>query len=286
MKKIQFFMGALLMGAMMFTACEKKNEVTPIVPPADTTEVVELEEAPQLAAPGAGKVTIAIRAIDACNGLYLAGVKGAYPGTTEGTMTKVEGTETWYQITGELADFLSYGLKALLVPAAGEALTYNYEWVGDGNVEILSGEAELKDDYGTANALNVKQEADNSVIYVTAAAFKASPCVKDEPYTISVKVPEMCAAAGTQVYLIGGFATSNWSTDLPMELKDGVWVATVEAQPNTEFKVRGSEGTWDIELKRYDEEAAEWKGIDNLKLTEDKAPLFDLSAYSWSVCIE
>lgn len=283
MKKMKFFVGALAIVAMVFVSCKNEGKNPPVVDPGD--EIV-LEDAPQLNNPGEGKVTIAIRALDACNGLYLSGVKGQYPGTTEGTMTLVEGTETWYQITGAMEDFLTYNMKALLVPNEGDALTYDYEWVGEGSVVILSGEATLKDDYGTANALSVNPEADNSVVYVTVEKFKASPCIKNSEYNVSVKVPEMCEAAGTQVYIIGGFVGSTWETAIPMTLEGDVWTAKIEAQPNTEFKVRGSVADWSIELQEYNEETEKWGGIANLKLTEDTSPVFDLSECSWNVCLE
>ena len=250
---------------------------------------------PDLPAPGAGKVTIAIRAANACNGLYLAGVKGAYPGTTEGVMTKVEGD--WYQITGDVADFVGYNMKAMLVPNGGDAPTYDYEWADNAsgsNIVILEGTGvTLGNDYGTKNALNVTEDANNSVIYVTVEAFKKSPCIADIPYAVSIKVPEMCAAAGSQVYIIGGFAGSSWGTAIAMTKDGNVWKATINAQENTEFKVRASEADWTIEVQQFkirgEDTEASWGGADNLKLTDNLSPVFDLSdaaVYRWNVCAE
>ncbi len=258
------------------------DDTTGVEPPVDEP----IDDIPYLPTPGSGYVTIAIHAQDACYGLYLAGVAGAYPGTYEGLMYPVSGTEDWYQITCNLYDVVGYSLKALLLPEDGYP-TYNYEWIGDGNVEILSGnEAYLTDDYGTANALVITEYAENSVIYIAANAFKSSPCLENEVYTISVIAPELCEAVGGQVYLIGGFNASNWDTAIPMTLIDGyIWQATIEAQPNTEFKIRGNEYDWSIEVVKYDEEWGGWTGTNNLVLTYDKYPLFDLSSYSWNVCV-
>ena len=47
--------------------------------------------------------------------------------------------------------------------------------------------------------------------------------------------------------VIGGFAASNWSTDVPMTTVDGqIWKATVTFAAGDEFKFR-ADGAWDIQ---------------------------------------
>ena len=148
MKANKFMLVALFAGALAMVSCEKTPQNPPVVDDGGNTEVV-LEEAPALEAPGEGKVTIAVRAPKGtCNGLVAVGAATNEdgsddwnPGAQTKKFTKVENTDTWYQIT--LPANPGMAVKVIAITEAGVA-DWGTQWGmniegEDPNVEILEG---------------------------------------------------------------------------------------------------------------------------------------------------
>lgn len=139
---------------------------------------------------------------------------------------------------------------------------------------------EKADDWGLSWASNLVVTSGAGKYTVVAAQFVAE---EGKPqYGLAVLKTE--AATGGQEYakqdkfepashtfgVIGGFAASGWSTDVPMEKQaDGSYTAQVALAVNDEFKVR-TDGNWDtlnIGAGALDKDASEptLSGDDNIK---------------------
>ncbi len=285
MKKMQFFMCALLAGAMMFTACEKKGGNGEIVIPDNEEEVV-LEDAPSIAAPEAGKTTIAIRVpAGTCGGVVAVGDNGGELAWDPGkgvAFAKVEGTETWFAVT--LNHSADMALKAIAGTEEGK-YDWGTQWGGldnDGNAltAILDGVGEFEVENSVEHKL--KGLADASVVYIDIAAWKSAPCTpKNEAGSATFTMTAPALPEGCEVYIVGNFTEENWNwgsaESTPthkMEFADGKYTHTADVPATFEYKYfyKTADGTmsWDnsedggnramaLDLKPVDEVTA-WKG--------------------------
>ncbi len=186
MKKIQFFMCALLAGAMMFTACEKDPVVVPPPPTEDSTEV---EDMPSLTEPGAGFVTLAIAVPEGtCNGLYAVGTINSWAEKDFASFpfTKVADTETWWEV--KLPYAADMQVKVLAKPQDESLVGWSYQWaknidpedpdttITEDHVILLNDNAELTyENQGQPKLINA---VDGSVVYIQVKAWASEPCVE------------------------------------------------------------------------------------------------------------
>lgn len=290
MKDLKFFVGALLMGAMVFTGCNKKGGPNVIEPNKPDTPEIEKEEAPSLAAPGAGKITIAVRVPDGtCNGIVAVGTNGTEelswdPAGTD--FTPVEGKKSWYQVT------LTYAADMIVkVVAKAEDGTVGWEtqWgtntEAKENVTLVGADNKVTID-NSENGGEVKLvsfSADNTVIYVDVDAWKSAPCAernKAGKATFTMTAPKL--PEGAVVGIVGSSFvvegdTLTWKIEKPVEMAiaDGKWTVTVDVTDKCEYKYfyKLSDGIWSwengedgenrqmaLDLKPVDEVKA-WKGL-------------------------
>ena len=119
--------------AMTLASCSKDEPKKPVVPVDPGNQTEELEEQPSIAAPAAGKVTIAVRvpAGSICQGLVAVGSNGAelldWALASAKEFTAVSGTDTWYSIT--LTHAADMAVKVIAVPQDGLAsLDWGTQW--------------------------------------------------------------------------------------------------------------------------------------------------------------
>lgn len=260
MKANKFMLVALFAGALAMVSCEKTPQNPPVVDDGGNTEVV-LEDAPALEAPGAGKVTIAVRAPKGtCNGLVAVGAATNEdgsddwaPGDQKKKFTKVEGTDTWYQIT--LPANPGMAVKVIAVTEAGVA-DWGTQWGmnvegEDPNVEILEGSTGALDNNENGGEVKLVELAENTVVFVNVVAWKSEPCVpKNEAGTATFTLTSANVPANAVVGVIGNL--NNWDLATVVEMtagEGGVYTATVEVPAACEYKyilnVAGAGYTWD-----------------------------------------
>lgn len=158
----------------------------------DPTPVTEKEDAPMLSDPGAGFVTIALRVPATTPGqVYAIGAFANAKGEDNGWshakdyFTKVEGTETWQQIT--LTYAADMAVKVCAVPAVGTP-DWSYQWGMNTeekeNVTIVSGDVTLdnSENSGEVKALNL---VDGKVVYIDVDAWKTNPDNKKGKATVA-----------------------------------------------------------------------------------------------------
>ena len=265
MKANKFMLAALFMGALAMVSCDKTPQNPPIIDEGgDDTEVV-LEDAPALEAPGAGKVTIAVRAPKGtCNGMVAVGAATNEdgsddwnPGAQSKKFTKVEGTETWYQIT--LPANPGMAVKVIAVSEAGVA-DWGTQWGmnvegEDPNVEVLEGSVGTLDNSENNGEVKLTELAENTVVFVNVVAWKSEPCVpKNEAGKASfVVVVPAETPANALVSVTGSFADQAWSPGayLLTRQADGTYTGEFDVPAAFEYKyIIGMEGTewgWDYE---------------------------------------
>lgn len=263
MKANKIMLAALFMGALAMVSCEKNQNPPVIEDPVGDTEVV-LEEAPALEAPGAGKVTIAVRAPKGtCNGLVAVGAAtnddGSddwNPGAQTKKFTKVEDTETWYQIT--LPANPGIAVKVIAVSEAGVA-DWGTQWGmnvegEDPNVVIIEGTGTL-DNSENNGEVKLAELAENTVVYVDVVAWKSEPCVpKNEAGKASfVVVVPAETPTNALVSVTGSFTEQSWTPGAYQltRQEDGTYTGEFEVPAAFEYKyIIGMEGTgwaWDYE---------------------------------------
>ncbi len=265
MKKIQFFMGALLMGAMMFTACDKKGSNDPVITPpsTDSTEVNEdLEEIPLLDAPGTGKVTIAVRVPEGtCNGIEAVGQNVPEELTwTPGNSIKFEkvtDTETWYKVT--LTYAADMAVKVIALPESGAA-AWNTQWMGldtEGveQTTILQGAGE----WVVENKVEYKLSglAENEIIYINVNQWQTAPCApKNEAGVATFTMTAPALPEGAEVGIVGATfivdgENVEWAIANPiiMTFADGKYTATAEVGAACQYKYayKLADGEWSWE---------------------------------------
>ncbi|MDR0799595.1 MAG: hypothetical protein LBN18_07555, partial [Dysgonamonadaceae bacterium] len=241
------------------------------------------EEQPVLAAPGAGKATIAIRVPDGtCNGAIAVGSFDWTPSNKAFPFTKVSGTESWYQIT--LTWDADLVVKVIALTEDGTA-DWGTQWgmneAGkDPNVALLEGDAALDD---SENGGEVKLVAipDNSVTYIDVKAWKSAPCVeRNKAGQASFTLTTSGLPEGASVGVVGNFPGEGreWNIADPyvLTLSNGKYTATIEVRAAQEYKYvwkrADGEWSWDtcedggnrqmpLDLKANDEVTV-WKGLE------------------------
>lgn len=190
MKFNKLFFAALSFAALAMVGCNKKGGNSPVVPP--TPQVDPGEEAPELislAAPGAGKSTIAIYA-DVCPaGAYLVGTANSWnEKSTELKFEAVPNQENWYALTVEFDG--AFEGKVLAIPSDPDvALGWSYQWgknydpedpgdvpEGTANTVKLGGKGEFK--YENQGQPKLIEIADNGVVYIWVKNWATSPVIE------------------------------------------------------------------------------------------------------------
>lgn len=309
MKLNKLMFAAVAFGALTFVACNKQGD-TPVGPvgpvgPGGGDDPEPEVEIPEVAAPGAGKATIVIQIPEGteCNGIAFKGTldgaawsgENTYVG--EGTAAagpdacikfeKIADTKVWYKATYTLGEA---GLKGKI------CLIYT----NDGSWQGQAVNWEIIDDYTTAdngqsNDGNLEIYAEG-LVYVKIGGWQNSECLVPEDYKITVIVPEFCDGE-FDIELIGSFC--GWADDATVALakvEGNKYSATIKANANAEWKVRGK-GSWDKEIQIYRaeddpattdfDEADTWGGVPNNVLGDVKDVTVDYSdaeKYRWNVC--
>lgn len=224
--------------AMTLASCTKDEPTTPVVP-VDPPK--GLEEQPNIAAPTAGQVTIAMR-IPAGTDCYGVSFRSATGGTIH-EAEKVSDTKTWYSVTVDLAD--AKGKGCLLLKDGTVSENWSTQWSVD-NLEVLGGSgAALIDDYGKALSCS----EGGVVVYVSIDSWQTVPCTPDTEYSLTVTVPA-CTPSDAIVYVCGGFTGSDWAKAIPLEKQsNGTYTGTISGQPKAGYKYRLSELDWSSEEK-------------------------------------
>ena len=205
MKKVKFLFMAFVAVAMTLASCTKDEPTTPVVP-VDPPK--GLEEQPNIAAPAAGKVTIAIRVPEGtCNGVVLTGSPfGWNPASGTAAFELVEGTETWY--AAEIDFAADAMLKAIAVPETGTT-KWDTQWK---DIEILEGAAIITLENETEPRLDLNANCDGTVIYINVGDWKTAPCAPVVPggegtFTFT---PACELSASAVVIFTGNFDENGW----------------------------------------------------------------------------
>jgi len=204
MKKVKFLFMAFVAVAMTLASCTKEGPEKPVVPNPDPVG----EAQPEIAAPAAGKVTLAIRVpAGTCNGVVLTGSPfGWTPASGTAAFTKVTGTETWYSVT------LDYSagamLKAIATPETGTT-KWETQWK---DIEILEGDATITIENEIEPRLDLGETSDGTVIFVTIENWKTAPCAPVVPggtgtFTFT---PNCELSANAVVIFTGNFDENGW----------------------------------------------------------------------------
>lgn len=209
----------------------------------------EEEIMPELAAPGEGKVTIAVRLPENCgtavipgvhNGKNMWDVSGA---TTEIICSKVEGYETWVAVTLDWTDGDKFKVAGLNNELKGDAGWANEAKSG----EILQGDVEGK--FGE----DLSIVSDNQVIYVAIYEWKLSPCVAgNEAGQATFNLKAEGFPEGTKWAVVGSFGWLDSGSVVEMtQGEDGTWTATCEVPANCQYKyVNSTDGaSWEYYSK-------------------------------------
>lgn len=202
MKKVKFLFMAFIAVAMTLASCSTEG------PKPKPPVVDELEAQPEIAAPAAGKVTLAIRVPEGtCNGAVLTGSPfGWNPASGTAAFELVEGTETWYAVTLDYT--VGAELKAIAVPETG-VTKWETQWE---NIEILDGDASIVIENNTEPKIVLGELADGVVIYVTIGNWKTAPCAPVVPggegtFTFT---PACELSASAVVIFTGNFDENGW----------------------------------------------------------------------------
>jgi len=179
MKKLKFFAFALAASALAFTftACNNDDD-TPVPPPALPPGEV-MEDPPELTAPEADYVTIAIHVntTAACNGMSVVG-QGSPAGWSPGQslnyqFTRVEGKNNWYVITLPLPADPEHPIRPLGITEAG---TTDWEFNASA-MEILEGPGEIVGSgYHADRELQFINLEGGTVVLAAITAWHVEPC--------------------------------------------------------------------------------------------------------------
>ena len=272
------------------SSCEPKNPNGPdepgVVVPGDEEEEEEEEEEPELLpeveAPAADKTTFLFQIQGAaCEdfSLYLMGIGGVWEDQESMKFERVPNTKSWFQLTIDALDVDCENFKIrangdwAYEPKAG----YNFL---EGADNFVAGGA----DGGNINNLMVLAPTGGQVIALEVIEF-ATPCADALTYKVTLKT-NFCGEGAPAI--IGSIPNSGWGTVFEMaQIDDTTYEYNIEGgQAGQEFKFQSSLGGWVNEPKVLDEATGEWKGMDNYKLADETNIVIDLTAYTWSECIE
>ncbi len=251
MKKSKLLLIALL--AMVFavnTSCKKD--------PVDDPTPVTLEEAPELALPGSGKVTIAIRVPDnTCNGARAVGsFNGWNDNDAEQAFTKVSGKETWYQLTieNDFTTTTTLQVKVVGVTKDGKS-SWDTQWGEnwpdkDPEVTFVGDEPEFAE-FEIENDRQPKLvvSKDNQVIYIDIAKWTKEPCAPPVPagngkFIFTPGEGSVIDASAVLVFT-GNFTEKNWGdSDRVMTKEGATYTWTGDYPENFEMKVFIQNGGW------------------------------------------
>lgn len=231
MKKVKFLFMAFVAVAMTLASCSKDEPKKPVGP--DPVG----EEQPDIAAPDAGQVTLAIRVPEGtCNGAVLTGSPfGWTPASGTAAFELVEGTETWYAVTLDYT--VGAELKAIAVPETG-VTKWETQWE---NIEILDGDASIVIENNTEPKIVLGELADGVVIYVTIENWKTAPCAPviaggtgTFTFTPACAIPE-----GSDVTFTGNFDENGWgdSDRVMTAVGDGTYTWTGTYPDGFQMKV-------------------------------------------------
>lgn len=244
MKKLNFlFMALLAISLTVFTSCKNDEVEEP---------KVELEEAPTLAAPGEGKVTIAIRvpAANTCNGARGVGnFNGWNDNDAAQNFTKVSGTETWYQltITNNFTETATVMFKALGVKSDNTS-SWDTQW-GENWKDSVAQVSFVGDEpeFALFTIENERQPRlditkGNQVIYIDIAKWAKAPCAPTVPAGNAKFIFKPAATSviptGSVVVFTGNFAEKSWADSDRTMTKVGENYEWTGAYPaNFEMKV-------------------------------------------------
>lgn len=224
MKANKFMLAGMLVAALAMVGCKPQN-------PADDnnggngqdTTVVEeptIEDMPELATPGAGKVTIAVRVPEnTTNGVWLVGGfadswkmihEVADPSLYR--FTRVEGTKTWWQITVDFDASAEFKFLPICKKADGSEYT---AWAVEptGMRAMMDNEPADESDFNKDN--QKMGGADNAVVFFEVKGWSVDPSVVFMPagaYKFQItlnKIDTLPIPAG-DVVLTGNFVEESW----------------------------------------------------------------------------
>ena len=224
MKANKFMLAGMLVAALAMVGCEPKN-------PADDnnggngqdTTVVEeptVEDMPQLATPGAGKVTIAVRVPEnTTNGVWIVGgfadswkMIHEVKDPSLYRFTRVEGTKTWWQITVDFDASAEFKFLPICKKADGSEYT---AWAVEptGMRTMIDNEPADDSDFNKDN--QKMGSADNAVVFFEVKGWSVDPSVVFMPagaYKFHItlnKIDTLPIPAG-DVVLTGNFVEESW----------------------------------------------------------------------------
>ena len=193
MKFNKLFFAAMTLAALAMVGCKdkKESETTPPTPPAQGGgETEEAPETPNIAAPAAGKTTIAFYAEVCPKGAYLVGNINDYDITDDSrSFEAVTGAEHWYQLTIDYQSDMQ--AKVIARPSDSDVpLAWQYQWgknydpddpncklpEGEVNTVILKGEGTWVFENG--GEVKLSEVKDGGVVYIWVKNWNASPVIE------------------------------------------------------------------------------------------------------------
>jgi hypothetical protein len=257
MKKL--FMALMAVATIAMVGCKDKDTPTPTPTPGGGGDD-PVEEIPEIAAPGAGKVTIAIFAKDCPAGAYIVGKNGDEGASQlswdekdpKNKFEAVKDAENWYAIT--LNYYAQFEGKVLAIPSDPDVdLGWSFQWgknydeadpgdvpEGTENTKILKGDGEfVYENQGQPKLMNV---ADNGVIYIEVKNWAQSPTI----------VPKKLETA---------WAKTNWDN-----VEDWTW-REMEAKGNGVFEITGVWGGKGVNIAATSGGSDTWYNTDDARFT-------------------
>ena len=279
MKKVKFLFMAFVAVAMTLASCTKDEPTTPVVP-VDPPK--GLEEQPNIAAPAAGKVTIAVRvpAGSICQGLVAVGTNGTaelgWTPSAGNPLTKVTGTDTWYSIT--LTYAADMAVKVIAVPETGDT-EWSTQWGKNTdavtNVTFVEEPTTAELDNGENDGeVKLTKLSDKDVVYIDVAAWKSAPCVaKNAAGTATFKVTVPATTpANASVSVVGSWGAEGdpeyWALGAVVMTRneDGTYSLTKDVPASFQYKyivsADGITWSWDNQFETQFEMPVSLKAVD------------------------
>lgn len=293
MKK--FFFAALAVAAVALVGCEPKPAPTPTPDGGDTTVVVAVPTAADLADyEEEGNFVACVHFAGAvCNDIVFAGSYNGWA-TDPTSMVKfeaLEGFEGWYvavvPVTVVDGVEANDGKPAQL--ADDGSFSWDYQTGDVDSWELISGSVDIVAGYsGESDCKNWTSEEPN-ILKSLYWKNNQSPCVEvvEQEYTITLKAPD---CGGFEPAIIGDF--NGWAEGVAMELQaDGSYKAVITSSVGKGYKFKATTDTdWSNQIQHLvkNEETGEdeWKDLDNCILGEEVAVSHDFSTseYKYSLC--